>query len=131
MNTDIDDGTGVITAVQFVQKRITSHNLRYFPSTLKCLEGSFSNSKDRSLSNPESLALASLIRKTKKGVEKSQISFKIGTCVEAKGCIQHFQGTVQLLAFSVREFNDPNQEMNRYIRLEQLKKHVYPKEFYS
>lgn len=127
---DIDDGTGVITAVQFVRKRIISQNLRCFPSTLECLEGSFSKSKDRSLSNPESLALASLIRKTKKGVEKIRNSFKIGTCVEAKGCIQHFQGTAQILAFSIREFSDPNQEMYRYIRLEQLKKHVYPKEFY-
>ena len=114
-----------------MQKRIASQNLRSFPSTLECLESSYSNSKDRSLSTPDSLALASLIRKTKIGVEKSRNSFKIGTCVEAKGCIQHFEGTVQLLAFSVREFNDPNQEMYRYIRLEQLKKHVYPKEIYS
>ena len=131
MYTDIDDGTGVITAVQFVQKRITSQNLSSFPSALKCLEVSFSKSNDRIRSTPNSNALASLIRKTKKGVEKSRNSFKIGTCVEAKGCIQHFNGTAQLLSFSIREINDPNQEMNRYIRLEQLKKHIYPKEFYS
>ena len=79
----------------------------------------------------ESIGLASLIKKTAKCLEQSRNSFKIGTCVEAKGRIQYFQETVQLLAFSIREINDPNQEMNRYIRLEQMKKHVYPKTFYS
>ena len=128
---DIDDGTGVITAVHFVRKRITSQNLRCIPSNLECLQSSFTKSKERGHRIPNSHALSSLIEKTKIVVEKSRNSFKIGTCIEAKGPIQYFQGAPQILAFSIRELNDPNQEMNRYIRLEELKKHVYPKEFNS
>lgn len=128
---DIDDGTGVVTAVQFALKRITSQNSRFFPQAIEWLESSQENSTDKSTSSPESLALSSLISKTKKTVEKSRNSFDIGTCIEAKGCVQYFQGELQLLAFSVREITDPNQEMKRYIRLEHLKKQVYPKEFYT
>ena len=128
---DIDDGTGVITAVQFVQKRILSQNQRQLPETLRHIEHHIPISNDKTTATKESIGLASLLRKTAKCLEQSRNSFKIGTCVEAKGRIQHFQETVQLLAFSIREINDPNQEMIRYIRLEQMKKHVYPKTFYS
>jgi len=129
---DIDDGTGVITAVQFVKKRITHQNLVGFPSTIKHLEERFANLKPPKPSeNLNKLSMATLTQKTKEAVNRSRHSFQIGTCVESKGRIQTFQGRVQLLAFSVRELNDPNQEMKRYIRLEHLKKNVYPEYFFQ
>ena len=117
--------------MQFVQKKIMSQNQRRLPETLEHIRHSLPVSKDKSAASTESIGLASFVRKTAKYLEKSRNSFRIGTCVEAKGRVQHFQGAVQLVAFSIREIDDPNQEMIRYIRLEQMKKHVYPKAFYN
>ena len=69
--------------------------------------------------------ISSLLKKVKNLVVKSRSSFPIGSCVEAKGRIQHFQGRPQLLAFSVRVLQNPNEEMERYLRLEYLKRKVY------
>jgi hypothetical protein len=124
--SDIDDGTGVITAAHFIKKRIALQNSNGFPATLKSLENSASyNNRLATQATPQ---MSSLFTKTKNVVMKSRSSFEIGTCVEAKGCIQHFQGRPQLLAFSVRELENPNQEMKRYIRLEHLKRNVYSKD---
>ena len=101
------------------------------PSTLKSLNSSFPYTKKKKNDNPDVRPMISLVQKTIVTVQKSRNSFEIGTCVEAKGCIQEFQGRPQILAFSIREVQDPNQEMKRYIRLSQLKKDIYPKDFYS
>ena len=126
--SDIDDGTGVITAVHFIKKRVALQNSNGFSAKIKCLENS--QSYNNRLATQATPQMSSLITKTKNVVMKSRSSFKIGTCVEAKGCIQHFQGRVQLLAFSVRELKNPNQEMNRYLRLEHLKRNVYSKDIF-
>ena len=101
------------------------------PSTLKSLDNSFPNTKKNKNEISDIRSMISLVQKTKVTVQKSRNSFEIGTCVEAKGCIQEFQGRPQILAFSIREVQDPNQEMKRYIRLSQLKKDIYPKDFFS
>ena len=129
--SEIDDGTGVISVVHFMAKRIASQNQRQLPDISAQLEKFRRNVKGKANQTGQSLALSSLVVKAQDCLGKSRVSYKVGTCVEAKGCIQHFNGDVQLLAFSVREIDNPNQEMMRYIRLDHLKKKVYPAEFYT
>ena len=126
---DIDDGTGVITAVQFIKKRIAHQNTLGIPSALRCIEKSFPVPKSREAISKSVTPISSFIQKTKKSVLKSRSSFPLGSCVEAKGCIQYFQDRPQLLAFSIREIDDPNLEMKQYIRIDHLKKNVYPQLF--
>ena len=126
---DIDDGTGVITAVHFTKKRIAQQNSVYIPRAINCLEKSFPITKSREHFASGNVALSGIIQKTKKSVLQSRNSFAIGSCVEVKGCIQNFQDRPQLLAFSIREIDEPNLEMKQYIRIDHLKKTAYSKLF--
>lgn len=109
----IDDGTGVITAVQFLQNRIRKQNDRKLAESL--VAGGSSAEK----------CFAEKVRKT---FEASRSSYEIGTIVEAKGKLQHFRGDNELLAFSVREVRDMSCEIERTILMEKIKKDgIYPK----
>ena len=124
MDLDIDDGTGVITAVHFIKNRIEKQNSHNLPGTIKYLENSSSHYNNQ-VATTDMTQISSLLKKAKDVVMKSRSSFPIGSCVEAKGRIQQFQGRPQLLAFSVRVLQNPNEEMERYLRLEYLKRKVY------
>ena len=110
-------------------KRISHQNSLSIPSAITCLEKTFPRTRSREQITSINLSISGLVQKTKKAVLQARNSFPIGSCVEIKGCIQYFQNRPQLLAFSVREIDDPNMEMKQYIRIDNLKKKLYPKLF--
>ena len=112
-----------------MKKRIEHQNCLQIPSAITCLEKSYPYTKSREQISSGASSIYGFIQKTKKAVLQTRSSYAIGSCVEVKGCIQYFQDRPQLLAFSVREIDDPNLEMKQYIRMDNLKKNVYPKLF--
>ena len=112
-----------------MKKRIEHQNCLQIPSAVTYLEKSYPYTKAREQISSGAPSIYGFIQRTKKAVLQSRSSYAIGSCVEVKGCIQYFQDRPQLLAFSVREIDDPNLEMKQYIRMDNLKKNVYPKLF--
>ena len=112
-----------------LQSLVSVENCLQIPSALTNLEKSYPYTKSREQNSSGAPSIFGFIQKTKKAVLQTRSSYAIGSCVEVKGCIQSFQDRPQLLAFSVREIDDPNLEMKQYIRMDNLKKNVYPKLF--
>ena len=109
----IDDGTGVIKVVQFIQNRIRKQNDRKLMNVLR--------SSGNASGNEEFVA------KTRKMLEVSRSNFNIGTIVEAKGKLQFFRGEAELMAFSVREVQEMNSEIERTILMAKMKEdNLYP-----
>lgn len=103
----LDDGTGVLSVVQFVQNRMEwlkkNDITKYDASKVEQLGSLAKKNVD-------------MLKEFDRG------SFPIGTCVEAKGKLQNFRGEVQLLAFSVRKLPSAQAEVDRMILTSSLKK---------
>jgi hypothetical protein len=101
----VDDGTGVIKVCQFLRNRIQNQNAKGYDKMLPS-------------SDPFLAELAA-----------SRCAFPVGTCVEAKGKLQEYRGETEMLAFSVRRVDDPNQEVERMEVVAGLRRDkIYPEE---
>ena len=93
----LDDGTGVIRVVHFLRKRIMDQD-------------------ERGISNLSAdSASGGLSGRARELLSRSRGGFPVGTCVQASGRLQRFQDQTELLAFSVREVDDANVEVERMI----------------
>jgi hypothetical protein len=76
--------------------------------------------------------LTRLVERTENLLASSRCEFGVGTCVEAKGRLQHFRGQPEMLAFSVRKVEDPSEEVRRMLLVAKLKDSgVYPQALFQ
>jgi DNA/RNA endonuclease YhcR with UshA esterase domain len=106
---EVDDGTGVIRVVHFLQQNLA---LQSHQGVAKCL-------KDCEKQGHLSQGLFSLLNKTEKFAERKAIS--IGTTVEVKGVAQIFRDQTEIKAFKVREVLDAQDEVQRMLVVSELR----------
>lgn len=107
----VDDGTGVIKVSHFMRNQVQQVNAEL----------------QQQPQQDQAQALNPLASRAARELEMAREAYPIGTCVEAKGRLQEFRGQSELLAYSVRRVEDPNDEVARMEMVARLKQEkVYP-----
>ncbi|XP_059088651.1 uncharacterized protein LOC131884786 [Tigriopus californicus] len=103
----IDDGTGTVKVVHFLQKRLQRMQDDLLLAKM---------AKVKSDGGPTAVLkhIESLHNRTKEPLE-------VGMCVEVKGRVQFFRGNTEIVAYEVREISDPNLELARFFEMEKLR----------
>ncbi len=112
----LDDGTGVIRVVHFLQKRIQRQNDAGTSAFLMA-------DKHR---GPEGDVLGAI-----EMLRRSREPLAVGSCLEARGRIQFFRGESELSAYNVREVKEPQLEIDRMILVDRLRQDIDPTELFA
>lgn len=110
----IDDGTGTIKVVHFLQKRLQKMQDNHVLAKIEKVKSDG--------------ASASILKHIENLHERAKEPLEVGMCVEVKGRVQFFRGNTEIVAYEVRQISDPNLEIARFFEIERLRPR-YKEEF--
>ncbi len=127
----VDDGTGVIKVVHFLQDRIRRQGQSKVKVRLERARKAFADKKqDGSIPERMRKQLGDMLTDAKERLEESRVEMSVGDCVEVRGRVQRYRDENEVLAFNVRKVEDPNDEVDRVIRMQELSdKGIYAKDW--